>query len=363
MLSKNQIEEALSQVADVFGDGDIVSRNRVQNISTSDGRVNLTLSLPIDDAGVRERVEDECRRRLKGLSGVEKVTIMTRASKPNLEATGSPGPQPSSPGPGAAPGQSPFDPKPIEGVRHPIAVSSAKGEVGKSTIAVNLALALARQGAKVGLMDADVYGPSLHVLLGVTKRPHQGRNKQIAPLEKHGLKLMSVGFIAEMNDAMMWRGPIVTQVLRTFLHDVDWEELDYLIVDMPPGTGDAQLTLAQTVELSGAIICTTPSVLALADVERGYQAFEKVETRVLGIVENMAYFVDPGSGNRTDIFGKRAGPEMAKRLGTEFLVEIPVDPEVRASGDEGEPIVVRDPGSEVSKAFMQLANRVRELCP
>jgi ATP-binding protein involved in chromosome partitioning len=247
-------------------------------------------------------------------------------------------------------------------VRNIIAVSSAKGGVGKSTVCVNLSLALAARGERVGLMDSDVYGPSLHVLLGVTTRPTEGRTKEIAPVVKDGLRLMSLGFLSDPGMPVIWRGPIVTGVVRKFLQDVEWGELDYLMIDMPPGTGDTQLTLVQTVPITGALIVTTPSQLALVDAEKGLEMYRTVGAPVLGIVENMSYFVCPHCNGRTEIFSHGGSRAIAKRLGTPFLGEIPLDSAVRASGDEGEPIVKRDPDSPVARAFFEIADRLREAC-
>jgi ATP-binding protein involved in chromosome partitioning len=235
--------------------------------------------------------------------------------------------------------------------------------VGKSTVCVNLALAMARQGARVGLMDADVYGPSVHILLGIDKRPTAGETKEIAPVETAGLKVMSLGLLTDQTEAVIWRGPIVMGVVKKFLNDVEWGQLDYLFIDMPPGTGDAQLTLAQTVPVTGAVIVTTPSKLALVDAEKGLHMFRKVEVPVLGFVENMSHFVCPHCGERTDIFNHSPTRDAAERLGTSLLGELPLDPAVRASGDDGRPTVLSDPDSPVGRGFLEIAGRIRELVP
>ena len=355
MVTRETVEQALRNVPDVQG-GDIVTQNRVERIDINGGNVILTLQLPIDDAGVREGIEDASRKAVKAIEGVGEVMIMTR------------GPQPAQPQGEAAPGGAqaqgnPFDGQaPIEGVKHIVAVSSAKGGVGKSTVCVNLALALSSQGYRVGLLDADVYGPSLHVLLGTTDRPTEGRTKEIAPVRKHGLNLMSLGFLSDPGMPVIWRGPIVTGVVRKFLQDVEWGELDYLMIDMPPGTGDAQLTLVQTVPITGAVIVTTPSELALVDAEKGLEMYRTVKSPVLGIVENMSYFVCPHCNERTEIFSHGGTREISKRLDTPFLGEIPLDPVVRSSGDEGEPVVLRAPNSPAAQAFFDIATRVRGAC-
>jgi ATP-binding protein involved in chromosome partitioning len=356
LITKEAIEQALRNVPDVQG-GDIVTQNRVERIDINEGNVILTLQLPIDDAGVKQGIEDASRRALKALDGVREVMIMTKGAAPAQAGGSEPGPTP-----GAGQG-SPFDAQaPIEGVKHIVAVSSAKGGVGKSTVCVNLALALAARGMRVGLVDVDVYGPSTHVLLGTTDRPTAGRDKEIAPVEKHGLKLMSLGFLSDPGMPVIWRGPIVTGVVRKFLQDVEWGELDFLLVDMPPGTGDAQLTLVQTVPLTGAVIVTTPSELALVDAEKGLEMYRTVKSPVLGIVENMSYFVCPHCNERTEIFSHGGTREISKRLDTPFLGEIPLDPVVRSSGDEGDPVVRRSPDSPAARAFFEIADRVREAC-
>jgi ATP-binding protein involved in chromosome partitioning len=365
MLEETAIQKALESVSDVYGVGSVVSQRRVEKVTIRDGVVMLSLHLPVDDARVKQRVEGDCREAVKKLEGVREVIIMTRGAKPSLEARG-----PERPGAGPGPvrggkGQDPFEGQaPIAGVRSIIAVSSAKGGVGKSTVCVNLALALSKQGVRVGLMDADVYGPSIHVLMGTgDARPQAGTTKEIAPVEKDGLKLMSLGFLTERGQPVIWRGPIVMGVVKKFLQDVEWGELDCLMIDMPPGTGDAQLTLVQTVPLTGAIIVTTPSELSLVDAEKGLQMYRSVHAPVLGVVENMTYFVCPHCGERTDIFSHGGGREVSDRLGVDFLGEIPLDPHLRRLGDEGRPIVLADPGSPVARAFFEIASRIRPAVP
>ena len=365
MLNESSIQQALEAVADVYGVGSIVSQRRIEKITIRDGVVMLSLNLPVDDAQVKQRIESDSRDEIKKISGVREVIIMTKGAKPSLAARG-----PAAPNTGPGPvrggrGADPFEGQaPIEGVRSIIAVSSAKGGVGKSTICVNLALALAAEGARVGLMDADVYGPSIHVLMGTgDARPQAGVKKEIAPVEKDGLKLMSLGFLTERGQPVIWRGPIVMGVVKKFLTDVDWGELDYLMIDMPPGTGDAQLTLVQTVPLTGAIIVTTPSELSLVDAEKGLEMYRSVHAPVLGIIENMTYFVCPHCGERTDIFSHGGGREISQRLGVDFLGELPLDPTLRKVGDEGRPIVLSEPNSPVARAFFDIAGKIRSAVP
>jgi len=365
MLNESSIQQALEAVADVYGVGSIVSQRRIEKITIRDGVVMLSLNLPVDDAQVKQRIESDSREEIKKISGVREVIIMTKGAKPSLAARG-----PAAPNTGPGPvrggrGADPFEGQaPIEGVRSIIAVSSAKGGVGKSTICVNLALALAAEGARVGLMDADVYGPSIHVLMGTgDARPQAGVKKEIAPVEKDGLKLMSLGFLTERGQPVIWRGPIVMGVVKKFLTDVDWGELDYLMIDMPPGTGDAQLTLVQTVPLTGAIIVTTPSELSLVDAEKGLEMYRSVHAPVLGIIENMTYFVCPHCGERTDIFSHGGGREISQRLGVDFLGELPLDPTLRKVGDEGRPIVLSEPNSPVARVFFDIAGKIRSAVP
>ena len=364
MSTPESIRAALEAVADVYGVGSIVSQNRVEKIGVDGDTVTLSLYLPVDDAGVKARVENESREAVKKLGGIREVIVMTKGAKPKLGTTGparAPGGHAHTHAPpGPARGPSPFESQaPIAGVQRIVAVSSAKGGVGKSTVCVNLALALALRGARVGLMDADVYGPSIHVLMGTNERPQPGRQKEIAPVEKDGLKLMSLGFLTEKGQPVIWRGPIVMGVVKKFLQDVDWGELDYLMIDMPPGTGDAQLTLVQTVPLTGAIIVTTPSELSLVDAEKGLEMYRTVNAPVLGIVENMSYFVCPHCGERTEIFAHGGGRKISERLGVPFLGEIPIDPQVRKTGDEGRPIVQSEPSSAAAQAFFAIADRLR----
>jgi ATP-binding protein involved in chromosome partitioning len=247
--------------------------------------------------------------------------------------------------------------RPIQGIRNIIAVASGKGGVGKSTVAVNIAVALARTGAQVGLLDADVYGPSIPLMMGTHDRPIMKDNR-IIPIEAHGVKLMSIGFILDPEKALIWRGPLVAQLITQFLNDVDWGDLDYLIIDLPPGTGDAQLTLVQRIPISGAVIVTTPQDVALADALKGLKMFEEVKTPILGIVENMSGFVCPVCGTNHDIFDTGGGERIAKEHDVELLGKIPLEPLVRVGGDNGLPIVVANPDTATAKAFDQAAARV-----
>ncbi len=245
----------------------------------------------------------------------------------------------------------------IPGVKHVIAVSSGKGGVGKSTVSVNLAVALARTGAKVGLLDADIYGPNIPMMMGVTKAPEQ-KDGKIVPAESHGVKLISMGFFVPEDTAIVWRGPMVHTAIQQLFRDVLWGELDYLLIDLPPGTGDAQLTLTQLVPLTGAITVTTPQEVALADVRKGMMMFQKVNVPLLGIVENMSYFLCGHCGERTEIFSHGGGERAAATVGIPFLGRIPIDPAIRAGGDSGNPIVEADPTSPQSAAFREIAQKI-----
>jgi ATP-binding protein involved in chromosome partitioning len=337
---------------DVGNAGNIVTNNRVQSVKVEDGVVKVSLLLPPMEQSERERIEDACFDAVMKVEGVKDVMVATKS----IQAPPRPaGPQPT---------DNPFaDQAPIEGVRHIIAVASGKGGVGKSTVCVNLALALQRRGARVGLLDADVYGPSLQVLLGVTDRPTAGKKKEASPVDRKGMKLMSLGFLSDRDTPLIWRGPIVMGVVKKFLTDVEWGELDYLMVDLPPGTGDAQLTLAQTVPLTAAIIVTTPSEIALVDAQKGLRMFEQVKVPVMGIVENMSTFVCPHCGEKTDIFDAGGAERIGQQTGARVLGSIPLDPKVRADGDAGSPIVESEPDSAVSKAFLELADQVMQLHP
>jgi len=358
VVDEQQVRTALEGVKDLLGDGNVVTENRVEKITVDGASIMLTLRLPTDDADIRRVVEDQCRDAVKALDGVAGVMIMSKgATDPAARQQQQQQQQ------GNPTGDPWADRAPIPGVKHIIAVSSAKGGVGKSTVCVNLALALQEKGAKVGIMDADVYGPNVHLLLNVNEWPEAGQKREVAAVEKDGLKLMSLGFLMEPGTPVIWRGPMVVGVVKKFLQDVDWGELDYLLIDMPPGTGDAQLTLVQTVPLTGAIIVTTPSQLAIVDAEKGLKMYRSVETPVMGLIENMSHFVCPHCNERTDIFGHGAGAELADRLETPFLGDIPLDPQVRMEGDRGNPIVKSFKDSPVTAAFLAIADRIMELHP
>ena len=250
-------------------------------------------------------------------------------------------------------------PQLLPGVKHIIAVSSGKGGVGKTTVSVNLAISLAKTGASVGLLDADIYGPNVPLMMGLNQQPDVHDDEKIIPLEAHGVRFMSLGVITDANTPIIWRGPIVGKVIQQFMMDVHWGELDYLVVDLPPGTGDAQLTLSQTVPLSGAVIVTTPQNVAIEDVHRGIEMFRKVNVPLLGIVENMSYFLCPCCGDKTPLFGDGGGTRVADAFSLPLLGQIPIQPEIRIGGDEGQPISLGD--NEPARSFADVAKKLKEM--
>ncbi|MGH9369401.1 MAG: Mrp/NBP35 family ATP-binding protein, partial [Thermoanaerobaculia bacterium] len=246
----------------------------------------------------------------------------------------------------------------LPGVRFSIAVASGKGGVGKSTVAANLALALERNGRRVGLMDSDIYGPSQQMMMGISEKPHVDESNQIVPIERYGVRVMSLGFLMDVDQPVIWRGPMVMKAVEQFLQDVAWGKLDFLVIDLPPGTGDAQLTLTQKIHLSGAVIVTTPQDVSLIDARKGLAMFQKVNVPVLGIVENMSYYVCPECGHRDEIFKHGGGRRTAGELRVPFLGEIPLDPKVAAGGDAGRPIVAAEPRSAVTEAYLRIAEEI-----
>jgi ATP-binding protein involved in chromosome partitioning len=320
---------------------------------------SVTIALEVDPAmgPALETLRREVEARIGAIPGVAKATALLSGKR-----GGAPAPAHSHAGhshatpPQAGPAGRPK--LPLSGVRHIIAVASGKGGVGKSTTAANLALALQGMGNRVGVLDADIYGPSMQRVLGVSGKPATTAEKRIVPKEAHGLKVMSMGFLVPEDTAMIWRGPMVMGAIQQLVREVEWGDLDFLVIDMPPGTGDAQLTLAQTVPLSGAIIVSTPQDLALIDAARGVAMFNKVEIPVLGIVENMSIFICPNCNHETPIFGHGGARAEAKRLGVRFLGEIPLDMAIRVTSDEGRPIVIDQPAGPHAAAYRRVAEGV-----
>ena len=310
----------------------------------------FSLTVPADQANRYEPVRLAAERAVKALAGVSSAVVVLTAERKAAAATAAPQPARPAPQQAAKPG--------IPGVAKIIAVASGKGGVGKSTTAVNLALALAAQGLKIGILDADVYGPSLPRLLGIKGRPRTSDGKRMIPMEALGLKAMSMGFLVDEDTPMVWRGPMVMSALTQMMREVEWGELDVLVVDMPPGTGDAQLTMAQQVPLAGAVIVSTPQDLALIDARKGLAMFQKVNVPLLGIVENMSYFIAPDTGKRYDIFGHGGAKAEAERIGVPFLGVVPLTMTIRETSDSGTPIVASAPESPQAQAYLDIGHKV-----
>ena len=343
------LREALRAVTDPASGRDIVAAGRVESIDVRGSLVHVALLTDRAHAAAMEPVRAAVEAVLARQPGVTNATAVLTAHK-------APPPSPPPPPP-AAGGHHPRPPLLLPEIGAIVAVASGKGGVGKSTVAVNLAVSLARQGLRIGLLDADIYGPSLPRMLGLNRKP-EIRGDKMLPLEAWGLKAMSIGFLVEEATAMIWRGPMVMGALEQMLGQVVWGALDVLIVDMPPGTGDAQLTMAQRVSLTGAVIVSTPQDIALIDARRGVAMFEKTKVPVLGLVENMSFYCCPSCGHRAEIFGHGGARREAERMGTEFLGEIPLLLDIRTASDAGQPIAASAPDSEAAKAYAAIARQV-----
>jgi ATP-binding protein involved in chromosome partitioning len=353
-VTKEQVLEKLESVSHPAIGGDVVSKGLISDIFIADGKVFFSLTVPAELAQRLEPLRVEAENAVKSLSGVKGAMVaLTAERKPG-----------SAPPPKAAPSP-PADRQPppkagVPGVGALIAVASGKGGVGKSTTAVNLALGLQAIGLKVGILDADIYGPSIPRLLKVTGRPEEAGGRMLRPKEAYGLKVMSMGFLVAEETPMIWRGPMVVSALTQMLREVDWGTLDVIVIDMPPGTGDAQLTLAQKVPLAGAVIVSTPQDLALIDARKGLNMFKKVDVPLLGLIENMSYFLCPSCGERSDIFGHGGAQQEAERLGVPFLGAVPLHMDIRENSDAGTPIVVSQPDGPHAQIFKDMAALVRE---
>jgi ATP-binding protein involved in chromosome partitioning len=338
MATTDDIRRALSTVEEPELHRDIVSLNMVKEISQNEGQVSLVVELTTPACPMKDELKSRIEKAVSPLPGVKSVAVeftsRVAAARP---VTGK------------------MD---IEGVRNVVAVYACKGGVGKSTVASNLASALARQGAKVGLLDADIYGPNIPIMMGVHDRPQAAHDNKIAPLVAHGVKLMSLGFLTDANTPMIWRGPMVHGAVQQLLRETAWDDLDYLIVDLPPGTGDAQLTLVQSVPLAGVVIVSTPQAVCLTDGVKGIEMFRKLKVPILGLIENMSGFECPECHHTTDIFTKGGGADEAKKFDIPFLGAIPIDPRIVKGGDTGRPIVVAEPATATAKIFMDIAGRV-----
>ncbi|MDB5512273.1 MAG: sodium:proton antiporter [Enterovirga sp.] len=319
------------------------------------GRISFAIAADPTQAAALEPTRMAAERAVKSLPGATSVFVSLTADRP--AAANRPSPSAAGAAAPAAPRRAPPQPKPqaLPGIRHVVAVASGKGGVGKSTLSCNLALALKAQGLRVGLLDADIYGPSAPKLFGLVGKPRLVGERMLEPLDGYGVKVMSIGFLVEEGSAMIWRGPMVMSAITQLLREVAWGELDVLIVDMPPGTGDAQLTMAQATPLAGAVIVSTPQDLALIDARRGVSMFQKVEVPILGVVENMATFVCPHCGTATPIFGHGGARHEAERLGVPFLGEVPLVMEIRETSDAGRPVVATRPDGPHAKIFGEIA--------
>ncbi|ODS97400.1 MAG: ATP-binding protein [Lautropia sp. SCN 69-89] len=337
-VTVEQVNEALKAIVDPNTQKDLVASREVRNVRVEGGEVAVDVELGYPARSQIEPIRRQVVAALRALPGVTNVSanvyqkIVAHSVQRGV--------------------------KTLPGVKNIIAVASGKGGVGKSTTAVNLALALAAEGASVGMLDADIYGPSQPTMLGITGRPESRDGKTLEPMEGHGIQASSIGFMIDLDTPMVWRGPMVTQALEQLLRDTNWRDLDYLVIDMPPGTGDIHLTLAQKIPVTGAVIVTTPQDIALIDARKGLKMFEKVGVPILGIVENMAIHVCSNCGHAEHIFGQGGGERMAKEYDIEYLGGLPLDIRIREQADSGKPTVVADPDSEVAAIYRQIARRV-----
>lgn len=340
MPTNAQITEMLKKINYPGFSRDIVSFGIVNNVVATESKVSIELILKSDDTKIEQQLRSEIGAAITEKYSDVAVSVSFTRQQPKAA---SPAPQAMSY---------------LQGVKYKIAVASGKGGVGKSTVAVNLAIALAKEGVKVGLLDADIYGPSIPMMLDIKEQPLFD-GKKLKPIEKYGVKVMSLGFLVDPNDPVIWRGALVTRALQQLMKDVDWEGVDVMLFDMPPGTGDAQLTLSQSVSLDGAVIVSTPQDVALLDAVKGVQMFRKVNVPIMGIIENMSYFVCPHCGGRTEIFDHGGVLRECKRLGTELLGEIPLDAEIRVGGDKGVPVVADNETNPQSLAFFDIAKKIK----
>jgi len=344
-ISEEQVNTALKSVKYPGFTRDIISFGLVKSIHIDNGEVKVQLALATNDPNVPATIKNDAERALRTIEGV-------RSAKVLIDIHAAPG--------GAGAGMVTTR---IPGIKHVIAVASGKGGVGKSTVAANLAVALEQTGVRVGLCDCDIYGPSISLMFGTRERPTATEENKIIPIEQYGLRLMSMGFLLDDTSPAILRGPMVTRYTQQFLRQVEWGELDYLVLDLPPGTGDIQLTIVQTVALSGAIIVTTPQEVALIDARKAATMFDKVNVSLLGLIENMSYFMSPSDGKRYDIFGSGGGEREAKRLRVPLLGQIPIDITTREAGDRGIPIVSDDRKSPVTAEFVRIAEAIRKVLP
>ncbi|MEK6553186.1 MAG: iron-sulfur cluster carrier protein ApbC [Bacteroidota bacterium] len=342
MLTKESVLNALSKVNDPDLHKDLVTLGMVKEININGENVSVTVELTTPACPLKEKIEQDCVHAIKKenpLVGKISITMSAKVQHSKNQRMS----------------------EILPGVKNTIAVASGKGGVGKSTVAVNLAVALALDGAKVGLIDADIYGPSIPMMLGINDKPkifQDTATAKMVPLENYGIKVMSIGFLIDDDAPVIWRGPMASGAIKQFMSDVHWDELDYLIFDLPPGTGDIQLTLVQTIPLSGAVVVTTPQDVSIIDVKKALKMFQRVNVPILGIVENMSYFIAPDTGKRYDIFGTGGGKKLAEELSIPLLGSIPISQETREGGDKGKPIVFDKPNSEQSKKFLEISRNM-----
>jgi ATP-binding protein involved in chromosome partitioning len=357
-VSKNDVLHALDQVIDPVSGRSVVQQDMVQGLVVRDGHVGFALEVPAARGRTAEPLRAQVEAAAKAVAGVLSVTAVLTAHEEAPSAAHSHDHSHHGHGHAAPRAPQAAGPAGVEGVKHIIAVASGKGGVGKSTVAVNLALSLSRLGLKTGLLDADIYGPSVPRLLDIAAKPQTADGKRIVPIEKYGLKTMSLGFIIREDEAAIWRGPMVQSALMQFLTQVNWAPLDVLVLDMPPGTGDAQLTITQRVALTGAVIVSTPQDIALIDARKAITMFQKVKVPILGLVENMSMFVCANCGHEHPIFGHGGARATAEALGAPFLGEIPLVPKIRELSDAGTPVTVKAPDGPEAAAFMAVAKKV-----
>lgn len=335
MVTKEEVFKALSQVQEPELHKDLVTLNMIHDVEIVDGKVSFKVVLTTPACPLKGKIEKECRQAVTGIPGVKEVQVQMVA---NVRSDGRQRGQLNLP------------------VKNTVAVASGKGGVGKSTVSVNLAIALAQSGANVGLLDADIYGPNIPTMMGLNRLPSP-TNGKLSPAEAYGVKVMSIGFLVKPGQPLIWRGPMLHSAIRQFLEDVEWGDLDYLVIDLPPGTGDAQLSLAQILPLSGGVTVTLPQKVSLEDASRGLAMFKELNIPLLGVVENMSYLELP-DGTRMEVFGKGGGEKLAEAYNTPFLGMIPMDPSIREGGDTGAPIVVTKPDSASARALKDLAGKI-----
>ncbi|MGB9735884.1 MAG: iron-sulfur cluster carrier protein ApbC [bacterium] len=339
---ERQVLNALSKVEDPELHRDVVSLGMIQDLKIHDGNVSFRFVLTTPACPLANSLNEAVKKAVESISWVKSVDIKQDFAVPKAKSAG------------------PKKPAPIEGIKNIVAVGSGKGGVGKSTVSVNLAIALAQTGAKVGLIDADIYGPDVPMLLGITDEQKRSiiEKEELAPIDVYGLKAISIGLILPNDTPVIWRGPLISQMIEQFLTKIKWGEIDYMVVDLPPGTGDIQLTLVQKAPVNGAVIVSTPQDVSLLDATKALNMFLKVEVPIIGMVENMSYFICPHCGKQTNIFGTGGVEDTAKTLGVDFIGRIPLEPRVREGGDKGKPIVATDPSSPTAKEFQSIASKV-----